>query len=63
MIITSEADIKTTLLADTFLVMNFVKDKEYFNIRYQVKAFMIWIWISVLLISFGGLTGFIKKKK
>ena len=60
--ITSEADIKTTLLADTFLVMNFVKDKEYFNIRYQVKAFMIWIWISVILISYGGLVGLFKKK-
>jgi cytochrome c-type biogenesis protein CcmF len=62
--ITSEADIRTTLLADTFLVMNFVKDKdkEYFNIRYQVKAFMIWIWISVLLISFGGLVSLLKRK-
>ena len=50
-IITSEADIKTTLLEDNFLVMNLVKGNEYFNIRYQVKPFMIWIWISVLLLS------------
>ena len=61
-IITSEADIKTTLLADTFLVMNLVKGKEYFNIRYQVKPFMIWIWISVLLLSLGGLMSLLKKK-
>ena len=61
-IITSEADIKTTLLEDKFLVMNIVKGNEYFNIRYQVKAFMIWIWISVLLISFGGLMSLFKKK-
>ena len=54
-IITSEADIKTTLLEDKFLVMNLVKGDEYFNIRYQVKPFMIWIWISVLLLSLGGL--------
>jgi cytochrome c-type biogenesis protein CcmF len=60
--ITSEADIKTTLLADTFLVMNLVKGKEYFNIRYQVKPFMIWIWISVLLLSLGGLMSLLKKK-
>ena len=50
------------LIADTFLVMNFVKDKEYFNIRYQVKAFMIWILISVLLISLGGLISLLQKK-
>ena len=61
-IITSEADIKTTLLEDKFLVMNLVKGDEYFNIRYQVKPFMIWIWISVLLISLGGLVSLFKKK-
>jgi len=61
-IITSEADIKTTFLEDKFLVMNFVKGNEYFNIRYQVKPFMIWIWISVLLLSLGGLMSLFKKK-
>ena len=61
-IITSEADIKTTLLEDKFLVMNLVKGDEYFNIRYQVKPFMLWIWISVLLISFGGIMSLLKKK-
>ena len=61
-IITSEADIKTTLLEDRFLVMNLVKGNEYFNIRYQVKPFMIWIWISVLLLSLGGLMSLFKKR-
>jgi len=61
-IITSEADIKTTLLEDKFLAMNLVKNDEYFNIRYQVKPFMLWIWISVLLISLGGLMSLVKKK-
>ena len=61
-IITSEADIKTTLLDDKFLVMNLVKGNEYFNIRYQVKPFMVWIWISVLLLSLGGLMSLFKKK-
>jgi len=60
--ITSEADIKTTLLVDKFLVMNIVKGNDYFNIRYQVKPFMLWIWISVLIISLGGLMGLRKKK-
>ncbi|MDB9811507.1 heme lyase CcmF/NrfE family subunit [Candidatus Pelagibacter sp.] len=60
--ITSEADIKTTLLEDKFLVMSLVKGNEYFNIRYQSKPFMIWIWISVLLLSLGGLMSLFKKK-
>ena len=42
--------------------MNIVKDNEYFNIRYQEKSFMIWIWISVLLLSFGGSISLFKKK-
>jgi cytochrome c-type biogenesis protein CcmF len=61
-IITSEADIKTTLLKDKFLVMNLVKGNEYFNIRYQVKPFMVWIWISVLLLSLGGLMSLFNRK-
>ncbi|MDC0436783.1 heme lyase CcmF/NrfE family subunit [Candidatus Pelagibacter sp.] len=60
-IITSEADIRTTLLEDKFLVMNLVKGNEYFNIRYQVKPFMVWIWISVLLLNLGGLMSLFKR--
>jgi len=52
--ITSEADIRTTFYSDKFLVMNKVKGDEYFNIRYQIKPFMIWIWISTFLLAFGG---------
>ena len=61
-IITSEADIKTNLLTDKFMTMNYVQNQEYFNIRYQVKPFMIWIWVSVILISFGGFLSFFKKR-
>ena len=61
-IITSEADIKTTLMSDKFIVINLVQNQDYFNIRYQVKPFMIWIWFSVVLISFGGLISLVKKR-
>ena len=61
-IVTSEADIKTNIFTDKFMTMNLVQNQEYFNIRYQVKPFMIWIWISVMLISFGGIITFFKKK-
>ena len=61
-IATSEADIKTTLMSDKFIVINIVQNQDYFNVRYQVKPFMLWIWFSVLLISFGGLMSFFKKE-
>ena len=61
-IITSEADIKSSLLSDKFITMNTVQNEEYFNVRYQVKPFMVWIWISVLLIALGGLISLLKKK-
>ena len=61
-IVTSEADIITTLLSDKFMVINVVQNQDYFNVRYQVKPFMIWIWLSVLLISLGGLMSFFKRE-
>ena len=61
-IVTSEADIKTNLLTDKFITINLVQNQDYFNIRYQIKPFMIWIWISVLLISLGGLISLFNKK-
>ncbi len=61
-IITSEADIKTNLFTDKFITMNYVQNQEYFNVRYQEKPLMIWIWISVILISLSGLLSVLKKK-
>ncbi len=60
-IVTSEASIKTNLFTDKFITMNLVQNQEYFNVRYQIKPFMIWIWISVLLITLGGLISIFKK--
>ena len=61
-IVTSEADIKTTFLTDKFMTMNIVQNEQYFNIRYQVKPFMLWIWISVLLITLGGTISLFSRK-
>ena len=63
-IITSEADIKTNIFMDRFLVINLIKeDYEYFNVRYQEKPLMIWIWLSVLLIVFGGVSNLLTKNE
>ena len=61
-IATSEADIKTSLLSDKFIVVNAVQNQDYFNVRYQVKSFMLWIWLSVILISLAGFISFFKKE-
>ena len=61
-IVTSEADIKTNMFTDKFMTMNYVQNQDYFNIRYQVKPFMIWIWISTILLCFSGCLSLIRKK-
>ena len=61
--VTSEADIKTNFIADKFLVMNLVKGNDYYNIRYQTKPFMIWIWLSAILMCVGASINFFKKKR
>ena len=61
-IVTSEADVKTNLFTDKFITMNLVQNQDYFNIRYQIKPFMIWIWLSVLLISLGGVIRLFQKR-
>ena len=60
-ILTSEADIISSVFSDKFMVINLLKGEEIFNVRYQTKPFMIWIWISALLISFGGILGLLKR--
>ena len=61
--VTSEADIKTDFYSDKFLVMNLVKGNEFYNIRYQTKPFMIWIWLSTILLVIGGLVNFLNKER
>jgi len=60
---TSEASIKTTLFKDRFITINIIKDQNFFNVRYQHKPFMIWIWISTLIIMIGGLFAIFNKNK
>jgi cytochrome c-type biogenesis protein CcmF len=61
-IVTSEADIKINIFYDKFMTMNYVQNQDYFNIRYQFKPFMFWIWVSTLMLSLSGLLSFAKRK-
>ena len=61
--LTSEAAINSTIYSDNFLVFNVVKDDGYYNVRYQFKPLMIWIWFSIILISVGGFFSYLKKNE
>jgi len=60
-IFTSEADIKINFFEDNFLVFNLINEDNYFNVRYQFKPFMLWIWLSTLTMAIGGILTFIRK--
>ena len=49
--------------SNKFLVFNLINDEEIYNIKYQNKPFMIWIWISAVLLSLGGFVNFLEKRK
>ena len=61
-ILTSEADINTSFYQDKFLVFSIIDKENVFNVRYQVKPFMLWIWISTFLIMLGGIFKLIRVK-
>ena len=61
-IITSEADIKINLFYDKFMTMNYVQNEDYFNIRYQFKPFMFWIWLSTIMLSLSGFLSLAQRK-
>jgi cytochrome c-type biogenesis protein CcmF len=52
--LTYEASIRTGLLKDYYITMSNVDRSDYYNIKFQKKPFMIWIWVSVIFISLGG---------
>ncbi len=61
--ITYEASINSNLFSDTYLTMSNISDTNIFNIKFQKKPFMNFIWLSVILISLGGVLKFFKIKR
>jgi len=60
--LTYEAAIKTKISSDLYLTMSNVSRSDYYNIKFQHKPFMIWIWISALTIVLGGFIQLTLKK-
>ncbi len=61
--ITYEASIDSNLFSDTYLTMSNISETDIFNIKFQVKPFMNFIWFSVLLLSLGGVLNFFNRNK
>ena len=60
--ITYEASIKSGLTSDLYLTMSNISRSEYYNLKFQNKPFMIWIWISALSIALGGFLRLFKRR-
>jgi cytochrome c-type biogenesis protein CcmF len=60
--LTYEAAIKTKMTSDLYLTMSNVSRSEYYNIKFQNKPFMVWIWISAIMVALGGFVQLTLKK-
>ena len=61
--LTYEAAIKTSFLKDYYLTMSNIDRSDYYNIKFQKKPLMIWIWISVIMIALGGFLRLFQNEK
>ena len=61
--LTYEASIKTNLLKDYYLTMSNIDRSDFYNIKFQKKPLMIWIWLSVIMIVVGGFLRLFKNAK
>jgi cytochrome c-type biogenesis protein CcmF len=60
--LTYEAAIETKITSDLYITMSNVSRSDYYNIKFQKKSFMIWIWISAIMIALGGFVQLTFKK-
>jgi cytochrome c-type biogenesis protein CcmF len=60
--LTYEAAIRTKIYSDKYITMSNISRSDFYNIKFQEKPFMIWIWISAVLISVGGVIRIFKRE-
>ena len=61
--LTYEASIQTNFIRDYYLTMSNIDRSDYYNIKFQKKPLMIWIWISVAILSLGGFLSLFRHAK
>ena len=60
--LTFESAIKTNLKQDLYLTMSNIDGSDFYNVKFQIKPFMLWIWFAALLTASGGLLRTFLKK-
>ena len=50
--LTYEASIRTGILKDYYITMSNIDRSDYYNIKFQKKPFMFWIWIICYIYFF-----------
>ncbi len=60
--LTFESAINTNLKEDIYLTMSNIDGSDFYNIKFQVKPFMLWIWFAAFLTASGGLVRVFFKK-
>tara|TARA_B100000579_G_scaffold437315_1_gene466149 strand:+ start:704 stop:2581 length:1878 start_codon:yes stop_codon:yes gene_type:complete len=53
--LTFETAIKSNLKQDLYLTMSNLDGSDFYNIKYQMKPLMMWIWIAAFMTASGGL--------
>jgi len=61
--LTYEASIRSGLTHDLYLTMSNISRTNIYNIKFQKKPFMLWIWISAIMISVGGFLRIFKNER
>ena len=52
--LTFEAAISSNFIQDIYLTMSNMDGSDFYNVKFQVKPFMLWIWLSAFLTASGG---------
>ena len=60
--ITYEASIRSRIFLDTYVTMSNISKSDFYNIKFQKKPLMNLIWLSTILIAFGGFLRVLGKK-
>ncbi len=60
--LTFESAIKTNLKQDLYLTMSNIDGSDLYNVKFQIKPFMLWIWLAAFLTASGGLLRTFLKK-
>ncbi len=60
--LTFETAINTNFKRDLYLTMSNIDGSDFYNIKFQEKPFMLWIWFAAFLTASGGLIRIFSKK-